>query len=694
MRCILSVFVKVKNMDLTSNITQIKGVGDKSAALFKKLNIETVKDLIFNIPRDFTLYDSPVSLSSDLDGRVISCQGFFKSGSYSSVKKGHLTFSHIAFISDNKTIRLTIFNMPYLKKQINPDKEYVIRGVIEVSKQGSFSMTQPKIFTKEQYESLIGTLQPLYPLTKGLSNNAISKAVRQALDNVKVPDDGLDDLDDLKIKFEDAVKSMHFPLNMDSFINARQRIVFHEFFSFILQMKTDVNLTKNIPFTKNMIETADTLRLIEQLPYRLTNAQIKTWNDISHDMTSGICMNRLVQGDVGSGKTIIAFLALIMNAANSHQGVLMAPTEVLASQHFDKLTDLIKKYNLSINPVLLIGSMSAKDKKAIYAEIESGKANIIIGTHAVFQQKVIYKDLTLVVTDEQHRFGVNQRESIVNKGNEVHLLVMSATPIPRTLAMILYGDISISVIDELPGNRIPIKNALVGKRFRKKSYEFIEKEVRAGHQAYVICPQIEEGENESLENVVDYSALLSSELSNDINIAYLHGKMTQQQKDEIMTRFKNRLIDVLVSTTVIEVGIDVPNATVMLIENSERFGLAQLHQLRGRVGRGKDQSYCIFISTKDDEKTMKRLEILNKTNDGFVIADEDLKMRGPGDLFGIRQSGEFGFIIGDIYNDSDILKKASSCADRLLSENDPQHLNKIINGLNDTIINSVDFRTI
>ena len=681
-------------MNLTSDITEIKGIGDKSAALFRKLNIETVKDLIFNIPRDFTLFDSPVELSADMDSRVVSCQGFFKAGSYSSVKKGHLTYSHVAFISDSKTVRLTIFNMPYLKKQINPDKEYVIRGMIEVSRLGSFSMSQPKIFTKEQYENLIGTLQPLYPLTKGLSNNAISKAVRQALDNVKVPNDGLDEIDDSNISFEEAVKSMHFPLNMDAFINARQRIVFHEFFSFILQMKTDVNLTKNIPFKESMIETADTSRLIEQLPYRLTGAQLKAWDDISRDMTSGICMNRLIQGDVGSGKTIIAFLALIMNAANSHQGVLMAPTEVLASQHFDKLTDLIKRYNLSVRPILLIGSMSAKDKKVIYEEIESGQANIVIGTHAVFQQKVVYKDLTLVVTDEQHRFGVNQRESLVNKAKAVHLLVMSATPIPRTLAMILYGDISISVIDELPGNRIPIKNALVGKRFRKKSYEFIEKEVRAGHQAYVICPQIEEGADESLENVVDYSALLTAELPNDINIAYLHGKMSQQQKDDIMTRFKDKQIDVLVSTTVIEVGIDVPNATVMLIENSERFGLAQLHQLRGRVGRGKDQSYCIFISTKDDEKTMKRLEILNKTNDGFVIADEDLKMRGPGDLFGIRQSGDFGFIIGDIYNDSEILKKASMCADKLLSENNPQRLNMVMNGLNDTIINSVDFRTI
>ena len=680
-------------MDLSSNITEIKGVGEKSAALFKKLNIETVRDLIFYIPRSFTMYESPVEISSEMDGRTVACVGYFKSGSFSSVKKGRLTFSHLTFITEGKPVYLTVFNMPYLKKQIEHDKEYVIRGVLEVGKGKALSMTQPKIYTAAKYSEIEGTLQPLYPLTKGLSNNSISKAVKTALSSVVIPEDGLDDIAAEYESFSGAVNLMHFPKDMDSFILARERIVFHEFFSFILQMKTDVNLTRNIPFSADMIETADTSRLIEQLPYRLTNAQLKAWNDITGDMTSGICMNRLIQGDVGSGKTIIAFLSLIMNASNSHQGVLMAPTEVLANQHYVKLCDLVRKYKLAINPVLLMGSMSAKDKKEVYSHIEEGKADVIIGTHAVFQQKVKYRDLTLVITDEQHRFGVGQRESIVNKGDSVHLLVMSATPIPRTLAMILYGDISISLIDELPGNRIPIKNAVVGKKFRKKSYEFIEKEVRAGHQAYVICPQIDEGDD-SLENVIDYSARLSAELSKDINIAFLHGKMSASQKDKIMTSFKNKLIDVLVSTTVIEVGIDVPNATVMMIENSERFGLSQLHQLRGRIGRGTDQSYCIFVTSNTDEKTMKRLDILSKTNDGFMIADEDLKMRGPGDLFGIRQSGDFGFMVGDIYNDSEILKKASSRADDLLKQGNENLLKTIMDGLHDTMINSVDFRTI
>ncbi|MBO4846078.1 MAG: ATP-dependent DNA helicase RecG [Lachnospiraceae bacterium] len=681
-------------MNLESPVTEIKGVGEKIALYLKKLNIETVRDLIFYIPRDFVLFESPVEPLEDMSGSVIAFRGYLKPGSFVSAKKGHFTYSHMAFTSGARLIRVAVFNMPYLKKQLDPSKEYVIRGVLEVGSKGAMSMTQPKIYTVKQYSEIEGTLQPVYPLTKGISNNAISKAVRQSLEKVDVPNDGMDDLYDGYMCFSDAVRNMHFPLNMDTFILARERIVFHEFLSFVLQMKTDANLTKNIPFDKDMIETADTQRLIERLPYRLTSAQLRCWDDIKNDMTSGICMNRLIQGDVGSGKTIIAFLALIMNSKNSHQGVLMAPTEVLARQHYDKLIEMSKKYYLDLNVKLLLGSMSASAKKAAYEEIENGSASIIIGTHAVFQKKVNYNDLTLVITDEQHRFGVNQRETLVNKGDKVHLLVMSATPIPRTLAFILYGDISISLIDELPGDRIPIKNCVVGKKFRKKSYEFISEQIKEGHQAYVICPQIEEGDDPNLENVTDYCAKLSSELGDKVNVVSLHGKMKPEEKDRIMTEFKNKNIDVLVSTTVIEVGIDVPNATVMMIENSERFGLAQLHQLRGRVGRGKAQSYCIFISSKEDKDTLKRLSILNETNDGFRIADEDLKLRGPGDLFGIRQSGEFGFIIGDIYNDANILKKASECAQRLINDKDSKKLDMIIESINRTMINSVDFRTI
>lgn len=681
-------------VNLDSKVTEIKGVGEKTAAYLKKLKIETVRDLIFYIPRDFILFSEPLEADKCLEQGNFAISGYFKSGSFNSVKKGHLDFSHVVFVSGGKNVYLTLFNMPYLKKQLDYSSEYVIRGTVEIGKGGALSMVQPKIYTKSSYESIQNTLQPLYPLTKGLTNTAISKAVKQIIDKIEIPDDGMDDLKIGSVSFSQAVENMHFPISLNAFMIARERMVFHEFLSFLLQMRTENNQTRNIPFGYPMIETADTVRLLEQLPYKLTNAQKKTWADIRNDLESGICMNRMIQGDVGSGKTIIAFLALIMNACNGHQGAMMAPTEVLAKQHYENIVELKKQYNLNIEPVLLLGSMSASDKKAVYKIIENKESNIIIGTHAVFQSKVSYNDLTMVVTDEQHRFGVKQREAIIEKGNNVHVLVMSATPIPRSLAMIMYGDVDLSIINELPGNRIPIKNCVVGREFRKKSYEFIEKEVCNGHQAYVICPQVEEGLDDNLENVVDYAKKLAAELPVNINIAYLHGKMTLAMKNEIMQDFKDKKIDVLVSTTVIEVGIDVPNATVILIENAERFGLAQLHQLRGRVGRGDSQSFCIFMSSKNDKTTMERLNILNNSNDGFKIADEDLKLRGPGDLFGIRQSGEFGFTIADIYNDSNILREAAVCADMLMKDENKEKLNYILACMSDTNINSIDFRTI
>ena len=370
-------------------------------------------------------------------------------------------------------------------------------------------------------------------------------------------------------------------------------------------------------------------------------------------------MSRLVQGDVGSGKTVIALLALMTAALNGFQGALMAPTEVLAKQHYESITSLLREYNIPIRTELLTGSMTAREKREAYQRMEDGTAQIIIGTHALIQQKAGYKNLALVVTDEQHRFGVKQREMLAQKGQMPHILVMSATPIPRTLAIILYGDLDISVIDELPSDRLPIKNCVVDTGYRKTAYRFIEKQVEEGRQCYIICPMVEESEHLEVENVTDYAAMLQEELGEGITVDYLHGKMKQAQKDEIMERFGSGQIQVLVSTTVIEVGINVPNATVMMVENAERFGLAQLHQLRGRVGRGKYQSYCIFMTGSHDEETKKRLDILNKSNDGFKIAAEDLKLRGPGDLFGIRQSGLMNFKLGDVFQDARLLQMAN-----------------------------------
>ena len=375
------------------------------------------------------------------------------------------------------------------------------------------------------------------------------------------------------------------------------------------------------------------------LPYRLTEAQKRVWDEIRKDMQGEYVMSRLVQGDVGSGKTVIAFLALLLAGLNGYQGALMAPTEVLARQHFENISGMLTEYGLPISAELLTGSMTAKQKREAYGRIESGEAAIVIGTHALIQEKAVYRNLALVVTDEQHRFGVKQREALAGKGNMPHILVMSATPIPRTLAIILYGDLDISVIDEMPKNRLPIKNCVVDTGYRKKAYQFMKKQTEEGRQCYVICPMVEESEAMEAENVLGYSEMLSEIMGDTVRVGCLHGRMKQQEKDEVMEAFGNNEIQILVSTTVVEVGIDVPDATVIMIENAERFGLAQLHQLRGRVGRGKYQSYCIFMTASKSDETKERLDILNHSNDGFFIAGEDLRLRGPGDLFGIRQSG-------------------------------------------------------
>lgn len=407
---------------------------------------------------------------------------------------------------------------------------------------------------------------------------------------------------------------------------------------------------------------------MEGLPYSLTKAQLNVWHEIERDLQSHSLMSRLVQGDVGCGKTILAFLALIMTVENGYQGALMVPTEVLAKQHYEGFQELLEKQGVaSCRPVLLTGSCTAKEKREIYEKIASGEANVIIGTHALIQEKVCYKNLALVITDEQHRFGVKQREALTTRGNPPHVLVMSATPIPRTLAIILYGDLDISIVDELPAARLPIKNCVVDTSYRKKAYAFMERQIQEGRQVYVICPMVEESEGADGENVLDYTEKLRSIFPETITVAALHGKMKPKEKNRIMEEFAEGKIKILVSTTVVEVGVNVPNATVMMVENAERFGLAQLHQLRGRVGRGKHQSYCIFMQGNGAKETSKRLEILNKSNDGFFIAGEDLKLRGPGDLFGIRQSGLLEFKLGDIYQDADILKSASEAAGMILS---------------------------
>ena len=548
----------------------------------------------------------------------------------------------------------------------------VFRGRV-VKKNGRLTMEQPEIFLGDAYGEVIHSMQPIYGQTKGLPNKTIVRAVKQALSVRQMVRDYMPL--DLRIRHElaeynFAIEHIHFPTDRTELLFARKRLVFDEFFLFLMAVRRlkDRRVDRESHF--RMTPSDEVISLVKKLPYALTGAQNKVLTEVFRDMTGGKVMNRLIQGDVGSGKTIIAVLALLEAAYNGYQGALMVPTEVLARQHYESMLSLFEENGIDKQVVLVTGSMTAKEKRTAYEKIASHEADIIVGTHALIQEKVVYDKLALVITDEQHRFGVSQREMLGGKGDEPHVLVMSATPIPRTLAIIIYGDLDISIIDELPANRLPIKNCVVDTSYRNTAYSFIKGEVAAGRQAYVICPMVEASEMIEAENVLDYAKKLQSALPG-IPVEYLHGKMKAKEKNAIMERFAAGEIKVLVSTTVVEVGVNVPNATVMMIENAERFGLAQLHQLRGRVGRGKHQSYCILVDGSGQDGTRERLTILSKSNDGFFIASEDLKLRGPGDIFGLRQSGDLEFKLADIFTDANILKTVSEEVNRLLDE-DPE----------------------
>ena len=607
-------------MKRTDDIIGLKGIGEKTAKLFYKLNIHTVDDLLCHFPRDYEMFGEPVKIA-DAPLSVPVTLELTISGAFKWKKVRQLTVgSGIATDGTDKVV-ITYFNTPYLKNVLKGGGVYLFRGKLK-KERDRYLLDQPKIYSYEEYGKKTGSLQPCYSLTAGLTNNALTKAMKQAVllagEEEYLPADIVEEYG--LVSREQAFNAIHFPKDYESMVEARKRLCFDEFFLFLISLRKLKELNEEQLCDYPMIETAQINRFLEKLPYQLTGAQQKVWQEIQDDLLSGKCMNRLVQGDVGSGKTILAFLSLLLTVSNGYQGALMAPTEILATQHYEQMVQMTKDYGLPFKPVLLTGSVTAAGKRKLYEQIESGEANVVIGTHALIQEKVIYHKLALVVTDEQHRFGVKQRENLGNKGGNTHVLVMSATPIPRTLAIILYGDLHLSVVDELPANRLPIKNCVVGTGYRKKAYEFIEKEVDKGRQVYVICPMVDENENAGdIENVIEYSAKLQSALPERIQVSFLHGKMRPADKNRIMEEFAKGNIDVLVSTTVIEVGINVPNATVMMIENAERFGLAQLHQLRGRIGRGKEQSYCIFVSGKDDNRSMDRLKILNHSNDGFIL---------------------------------------------------------------------------
>lgn len=650
-----------------TSIKEIKGIGEKTQKLFEKVGVSTVGDLIRYYPRGYDVYEDAVPVSEVEEGRTQTITGtVYGRIQVSGSRSMQVTTLYVKDLTG--TIKVIWFRMPFLRNTLAKAGVITLRGRV-VRKRDGLVMEHPEIFyPSEKYKEKLNTLQPIYGLTAGLSNNVVSKAVKQALDGLDLTREFLPDKIRMRYglaEYNFAIRGIHFPEDKEVFYHARERLVFDEFLAFILTLQKLKDKNEKLENEYVISKKTEVEEFIRRLPYRLTNAQRKVWEEIASDMASVTTMSRLVQGDVGSGKTIVAVLALLNTAWNGYQGAMMAPTEVLARQHYESITRLFEEYDIRIKVELLTGSMTAKEKRRAYDRIECGYAKIIIGTHALIQDRVNYDCLALVVTDEQHRFGVKQRETFAKKGRVPHVLVMSATPIPRTLAIILYGDLDISVIDELPANRLPIKNCVVDTSYRKTAYSFMRKQVAEGRQCYIICPMVEESEHLEVENVIDYASALQEEMGEEINVSYLHGKMKQTEKDDIMERFGKNEIQILVSTTVIEVGIDVPNATVMMIENSERFGLAQLHQLRGRVGRGKYQSYCIFMTGSKSKETKERLDILNKSNDGFKIASEDLRLRGPGDLFGIRQSGLMDFRLGDIYQDARILQMANEAADTL-----------------------------
>lgn len=652
------------------SIETLKGIGEKTAKLFEKVGIRTIDDLLHYYPRGYDTYGEPKAIGELSEDEIGSVEGFLKSGA-TGVHVNGLSIVQATISDMTGKLRLVWYHMPYLKNTLRPDSHFIFRGRV-IRKKNGLTMEQPQMFKPEAYEELLSSMRPVYAQTKGLGNKMITSAVEQALAFRTLERDylpaGLRIANELA-EYNFAIEHIHFPSNEEELKFARKRLVYDEFFFFLLAVRHLKEKRQNVQSPFHMEKQDECRKLLADLPYRLTNAQLRTLEEVLKDLKSGSVMNRLIQGDVGSGKTIIAVLALLAACENGYQGALMVPTEVLARQHFESVTELFEKHGVDKKVILLTGSMAAKEKRIVYEKVASHEADIIIGTHALIQEKIVYDNLALVITDEQHRFGVAQREMFGNKGQMPHVLVMSATPIPRTLAIILYGDLDISVIDELPANRLPIKNCVVDKSYRPRAYRFIENEIKNGRQAYVICPMVEESEMIDAENVLDYTKILRQNLPG-IRVEYLHGKMKGKEKNKIMEEFAAGEIQVLVSTTVIEVGVNVPNATVMMIENAERFGLAQLHQLRGRVGRGDKQSYCIMVNASGNKEKNRRLDVLNKSNDGFYIASEDLKLRGPGDIFGIRQSGDLEFQLADIYTDAVTLKKVSEDVNRLLEQDE------------------------
>ena len=664
-----------------SEILNVKGVGPKTEKYLSNLGINTIKDMLYYFPRDYEAYEEPKKIIDLQVGEVASIKALIVTKP-SFFRKGRTSVTSLWLDDGSGRIRAYWFNLPFINKALTVGASAVFRGRVSKLKNG-IAISQCKIFKEETYESFKGNLYPVYPLTRGINNEKLKKYMHSALEddslNKKVFEEYLPDnikkersLCDLSYAFN----HIHFPDDFDDLSVARKRLVYDEFFlfSFAMLLNKDKTIRNG---RKELIDVSfnDIEKYTKNLPFKLTKGQLDTLRDIVKDFNEFKKMNRLIEGDVGSGKTIVAILTAMLVADKKMQTAFMAPTEVLAEQHFQTLSHFLSKYeNADKKIAILTGSTKSKDRKLILEKLKSGEIDIIVGTHALFSKDVEYKDLGLCIIDEQHRFGVSQRKALEEKSNNANILIMSATPIPRTLAMLIYADMDISNILDKPEERLKIKNYVANVNEREKGYLAMKKQIDMGHQAYVICPAIDKNDEDAVgsfanyQNVKEYAEKLKEFFRKNVSIGILHGKMKQDEKYDIMHRFKEGEIQILVSTTVIEVGVDVPNATFILIEDAGAFGLAELHQLRGRVGRGKDQSYALFIDTSHTEKSAKRLKVLMDSTDGFYIAEEDLKLRGPGDIFGVKQSGDLDFKLADMYTDIGVFRSASADAKEFINK--------------------------
>ena len=651
---------------LSDPVTLLRGVGPTKAKQFAALNIFTLGDLICHFPRGYEDRTKLVQVAQlEADKPACFRAMVMNTPRTSHIRKG-LDLTKVQVADHTGRVNLTFFNAKYAVEHLEYGKEYIFYGTLTGDYSG-YGMTNPVFEAPDSDAVTTRRVMPIYPLTAGLSNASVVKAVCQALAVCDPPEEILPP--EIRQRYgildaEQAYRVIHQPDSMAQAEAARKRMIFEEFFVFsagLSLMRAARTEKRTVPYANQ-----DLSAFYRRLPFTLTGAQMRAIGEILEDFKKGVPMNRLVQGDVGSGKTMVAAAAAYCASINGCQSALMAPTEILAEQHYASLSSIFEPMGIPV--VLLTGSMTPKEKKAVREALEAGQARIAVGTHALISESTVFQNLGLVITDEQHRFGVGQRSRLSAKGEAPHLLVMSATPIPRTLALLMYGDLDVSILDELPPGREPVDTFLVGESYRARINAFIRKQVAEGHQCFVVCPAVEENDSLDIKSATVWAETLQQTVFPDLRIALLHGQMKGIEKEAAMAAFARQEADVLVATTVIEVGVDVPNATLMVIEDADRFGLSQLHQLRGRVGRGTAKSYCILTTHNRNTETIQRLKALCKTTDGFKIAEEDLKLRGPGDFFGSRQSGLPAFRMADLSFDLELLKKAQQASVQWIEE--------------------------